>query len=100
MLLLNLEIVNALERIEGEEPIPDTRKMVYKEHNKTFNFVKFKTRSAFGNAINAIITIYIANDKQNQLSKSIRNHPTATWKKKKKTINSGKVKEGNVVQSI
>ena len=28
LLLLNLEIVNALERIEGEEQIPDTRKMV------------------------------------------------------------------------
>ena len=28
LLLLNLEIVNALERIEREEQIPDTRKMV------------------------------------------------------------------------
>ena len=28
LLLLNLEIVNALERIEGEEQIADTRKMI------------------------------------------------------------------------
>ena len=32
--------------------------MVQKEHNKTYSFVKFTTRRAFSNAINAIITIY------------------------------------------
>ena len=44
---LNSEIMGELERIE-EEKKSDRNKMVYKGHNKTYNFRKFRTRRTFG----------------------------------------------------
>ena len=69
---LNSEIVNEIERIEGEGRKVDRSKMVYKAFNETYDFRKFKTIRVFGNEIrNNIIDMSMANDEQDQLLRYI-----------------------------
>ena len=67
------EIIDETERIEKEEKKVNRSKMVYKGQNKTYDFRKFKPICVFCNKIrNNIIIMYMANDKQNNLVKYIK----------------------------
>ena len=73
------EIIDETERIEKEEKKVNRSKMVYKGHNKTYDFRKFKTIRVFCNKIrNNIIIMYMANDEQNNLAKYIKEFKTKT----------------------
>ena len=88
---LNPEIAN-----EIEERDVDRSKMFHKGSNETYDFRKFKTIRVFGNEIrNIIIDMSMANDKQNQLAKHIKEFKSKT---KPRNPESKKVKE-DVVNS-
>ena len=63
--------------------------MVYKGYNRTYDFRKFKTISAFGNEIRN--NMYTANNEQNYLAKYIKELKTKT--KPSNNFNFKKVKE-------
>ena len=53
--------------------------MVYKATNKTYDFIKFKTKRAFGGEIkNNVINEDMANDEQNELLKYIEKFSRST----------------------
>ena len=68
--MLNREIINELEKIEEEEKKVDRSKIIYKGHNKTYDFRKFKTMCSVCNDIRTnFVNMYTANDEQNHLAK-------------------------------
>ena len=72
--------------------------MVYKGHNKTYDFRKFKTIRVFCNKIrNNIIIMYMANDEQNNLAKYIKEFKTKT--KPQNNFNLKKKVKEDVVNS-
>ena len=86
---LNPEIANEIEEREV-----DRSKMFHKGSNETYDFRKFKTIRVFGNEIrNIIIDMSMANDKQNQLAKHIKEFERKT---KPRNPESKKVKEDAV----
>ena len=94
---LNPEIIDEIERIEEEERKDDRSKMVYEGSNETCDFRKFKTIRVFGNEIrNNIINMSMSNDKQNHLSRHIRQFKSNT---RPQSFKSKKLK-GYVLNSV
>ena len=72
------EIIDETERIEKEEKKVNRSKIVYKGHNKTYDFRKFKAIRVFCNKIRNNIIMYMANNEQNNLAKYIKEFKTKT----------------------